>query len=125
MKKIALIACLLMPFAPSAFAANAAGASPIAPSGTPVAHDITNTDCAMVSSANTFAITPSANVGMAYVCDSAAAAIQTGSTKGKYVYGGGTSGGSVKQCGGSSPVAVSTTNGYAAAPTITTGDGCS
>lgn len=117
MKKIALIAALLLPFAGSAIAGT------LGPSnGAPTQGQITNTECSMVASTNPFTMTASANVGLSYICDSAAAAVQAGSTKGKYVYGGGTSGGSVKQCG---TTAVSTTNGYASAPSSATSDGCS
>lgn len=117
MKKIALIAALLLPFAGSAVAGTLGPTN-----GAPTQGTIDNTACAMVSSTSSFVMTASANVGVNYVCDSSAAAVQAGSTKGKYVYGGGTNGGSVKQCG---TTAVNTSTGYSSAPSAATGDGCS
>lgn len=96
-------------------------ATSIAPSASPTGQDIANADCAMVNANNTFNFKPSANVGVAWTCNTTAAAVQTGSIKGKYVYGGGTSGGAVQQCG---TAAVKTDTGYSAAPASADGTGC-
>lgn len=74
----------------------------------------------MVDANSGFTFKASANVGVAYFCDTTAAAVQAGSTKGKWVYGGTTNGGGVRVCDG---VAVSTSTGYSAAPSDAS-DGC-
>jgi hypothetical protein len=98
----------------------------IAPSDTPAATTIDNTACAMVSVNSSFQFTASRNVGVGFACDvgGTIVAVNAGNIKGKYVYGGSSNGGSVKQCG---TTAVSATNGYSvAAPAVTaTSDGCS
>lgn len=108
----------------SALQVNAAGT--IAPSAAadPTVSTIPNASCAMVGANSAFTFTASRNVGLAYDCDTVTVVVQSGNTKGKYVYGGSSNGGSVKQCGTTS---VSTSTGYASAPTLTAtpADGCS
>ena len=108
----------------SALQVNAAGTIPPSTTADPTASTISNGSCAMVGPNSAFSFTPSKNVGLAYNCDTVTVVVQSGNTKGKYVYGGSSNGGSVKQCGSTS---VSTTNGYASG-TLTlsaTADGCS
>lgn len=75
-------------------------------------------DCAMVQTA--FVLKLSQNVGAAWTCDTTAAAVNTGSTKGASTFGGSTAGGTVAKCSG----APSTTNGYGLTP-ASVNDGCS
>ena len=103
-----------------ATALSASAATSISASETPGITTISNTDCAMVTTASPFAFTASRSVGLAWACDTTAVAVNAGNTKGKFSYGGSSNGGSVKQCGSS----VSTTNGFALTPNVT-GDGCS
>lgn len=112
MKKLALISLMSL--------AGVASAGTLAPSANGASTTVDSTSCGMVQTA--FTLKLSQNVGAAWTCDTTAAAVQTGSTKGKYVFGGGTAGGAVKQCG---TTAVSTSTGYNAAPSSATGDGCS
>lgn len=100
MKKIALFALMSV-------LSGAAVSGTIAPKTTGDATDITATDCPMV--ATTFTFNTSANVGASYFCSTTAAAVQTGSTKGKYIYGGTTEGGGVRACGNEE---VNTSTGY-------------
>lgn len=74
--------------------------------------------CDMVQTS--FTLKLSQNVGAAWTCDTTAAAVNTGSTKGKNTFGGSTSGGTVASCG-STP---DSTNGYGLTPAAVT-DGCS
>lgn len=115
MKKIALFV-LTSALSGSVFAGN------VGPSTTGASATVDETACPMVAAGSSFEFKTSANVGVGYLCDTTSAAVQSGSTKGKYVYGGGTSGGSVKQCG---TTAVSTSTGYSAVPSSAGGDGCS
>lgn len=94
-----------------------AGSGTISPSTTPTAQTKSDLDFAP-----SITITLSKNVGLAYNGSTTALAVNAGSTKGKNSYGGGTSGGSVKECTGKP---VNTTNGYGVAPAAPTGDGCS
>lgn len=94
-----------------------AGSGTIPPSTTPTAQTKSDLDFAP-----SITITLSKNVGLAYNGSTTALAVNAGSTKGKNSYGGGTSGGSVKECTGKP---VSTTDGYGVAPAAATGDGCS
>ena len=89
MKKLALFA--LMSVLSTAAISDTTGT--IAPSGNPMAQPITSAECDMVATSSNFDFKPSAYVGIAYACSPTAAAVQAGSQKGKYVYGGGTSGG--------------------------------
>lgn len=73
--------------------------------------------CAMVQTS--FSLKLSQNVGAAWMCDTTAAAVNTGSTKGKYAYGGSTSGGTVSSCG----TTPDSTNGYNLTPS-TVSSGC-
>lgn len=114
MKKIALFALMSV-------LSGAAVSGTIAPSGTGTTENIDSTDCEMVASASSFDFKTSANVGVSYTCSTTAAAVQAGSTKGKFVYGGSTAGGGVKSCG----TDVSTSNGYSSTPSSAEGDGCS
>ena len=93
----------------------------VSPSDTPAAASITSASCDMVSQNSPFSFTASRNVGLAWNCSQTGVAVNSGNTKGKFSYGGSSNGGSVKQCSSS----VSTTNGYAATPGSSTGDGCS
>jgi hypothetical protein len=118
MKKI--LALVLSTFALSATAGTIApSAAPIAP----VAENVTVATCELLKVP--FKFTQSANVGIAYTCDTTSAAINTGNTKGKYTYGASTNGGSAKQCSTLAAADVSTTNGYKLTPTLgPTADGC-
>lgn len=111
MKKIALFA-LMSALSGTAFS------GVIAPSNAGATENIDSTKCAMVASS--FDFKTSANVGVAYTCSTTAAAVQAGSTKGKFVYGGSTAGGGVKSCGTN----VSTSNGYSSTPSSAEGTGC-
>lgn len=113
MKKLALFA-LMATLSGSAFS------GVIAPSATPADESVTTGDCTFIKT--DFTMKVSAYVGLAYACSTTAAAVQAGSQKGKYVYGGGTSGGGVERCG---TTEVSTANGYAATIASAGGDGCS
>jgi hypothetical protein len=115
MKKYAL-------FVLAAAISGSVSAGTVGPSGTGAQGTVDETACAMVNTNSSFTFKASANVGVGYLCDTTAAAVQAGSTKGKYVYGGGTTGGGVKQCG---TTPVSTSTGYSAVPTSAGGDGCS
>lgn len=70
----------------------------------------------------TITVNLSKNVGIAATGSATALVVNTGSTKGKNSYGGGTTGGSVKEC---ADKPVNTTNGYGVAAPSITGDGCS
>lgn len=122
MKKIVMTAVMLL-------ASGMVSAGTFAPSSTPTpptTNNMTNTECTMISAASPFKFTPSANVGLGYTCDTTSIAVNGGSTKGKYTYGGSTtSSGGVAVCGGASPVAVSTATGYTVAGPDVTKDGCS
>lgn len=111
MKKIALFALMSV-------LSGAAVSGTIAPSTTGSATEITSTACPMV--ATTFTFNTSANVGASYFCSTTAAAVQTGSTKGKYIYGGTTEGGGVRACG---TTEVNTSTGYKDTLSATT-SGC-
>jgi hypothetical protein len=103
-----------------ATALSAGAATSISASDTPGVTTVSNSDCAVVNTASPFAFTPSRAVGLAWACDAATVAVNSGNTRGKFSYGGSSNGGSVKQCGSS----VSTSNGFALTPNVT-GDGCS
>ncbi len=90
-----ILASIAMAFS---FQVNAAGVIDKSET-TPAATAVANADCAFVSQNSTFKFTASKNVGLTYACNKTNAAIQAGNTKGKYAYGGNTSGGSVTQCG--------------------------
>lgn len=77
-------------------------------------------DCDMIAGNNTFDLKLSANVGLSWSCSPTAAAVIAGSTKGKYVYGGGTSGGGVHKC----TTEVSTSTGYSGTISSAEGNGC-
>ena len=113
MKKYLLIPMLLtattMVHAGSTLGANTAGTS----------SNISSSDCAMVQTA--FDLKLSQNVGAAWKCDTTAAAVNSGSTKGKNSFGGSTSGGTVAACAGKAP---DSTNGYNLTPAAVT-SGCS
>ena len=79
---------------------------------------VDSASCAMVQTS--FTLKLSQNVGAAWLCDTTAAAVNTGSTKGKSTFGGSTSGGTVAACAGGTP---SSTNGYGTTPTVVT-SGC-
>lgn len=64
----------------------------------------------------------SKNVGLAATGSATALVVNAGSTKGKNSYGGGTTGGSVKEC---TSAPASTANGYGVATPSISGDGCS
>ncbi|KAB2308484.1 hypothetical protein F8A87_12350 [Betaproteobacteria bacterium SCN2] len=100
MKKIALFALMSV-------LSGAAVSGTIAPTTTGDATPIDNAACPMVATSFTF--NTSANVGASYFCSTTAGAVQTGSTKGKYVYGGTTEGGGVRACG---TTEVNTSTGY-------------
>ena len=102
-------------------ALNANAISVIAPLDSPVSVAVASADCNMVSTNSTFNFTPSRNVGLTWACNTTAVAVNAGNTKGKYVYGGSSNGGSVKQCG---TTTASTSTGYSATPAVTA-DGCS
>jgi len=97
-------------------------AGTIAPTDSPTATTISQTNCSYISTNSPFAFTLSRNVGLAYNCSTTAVAVNTGNTKGKFTYGGSSNGGSVKQCG---TTAVSTANGYTVTAPSTSADGCS
>ena len=109
-----------------AIPASAIPAVTIPPLAVPLAANVNNAGCPMVSANSAFTFVPSANVGVIYNCDAAGTiiAVNSGNTKGKYSYGGSSNGGSVKQCG---TTPVSSSNGYSAAiaTVTTTTDGCS
>lgn len=113
MKKIALFAML-------AALSGSAISGTIAPNPSGQTATVTTGNCAFLQTDLTMQV--SANVGMAYICDTTAAAVQAGSTKGKYVYGGSTNGGGVQRCG---TTEVSTSTGYATSIASAQGDGCS
>lgn len=115
MKKIALFALMSV-------LSTAAVSGTVGPLGTGDQATIDSTACPMVDASSSFVFKTSANVGVAYLCTTTAAAVQAGSTKGKNVYGGSTAGGGVMVCSG---VTLSTTTGYAAEPTSAEGTGCS
>lgn len=100
MKKIALFALM-------SILSGAAVSGTIAPKAGGDATKIDATACPMVATEFTF--NTSANVGASYFCSTTAAAVQTGSTKGKYIYGGTTEGGGVRACG---TTEVNTSTGY-------------
>ncbi|MGB9150717.1 MAG: hypothetical protein WCB36_10775 [Burkholderiales bacterium] len=119
MKKILVIAL-------SSFAMNAFAVGTIAPDPAPVkpaAENVTTATCTLLKVP--FFFVPSANVGVAYDCDTTSAAINTGNVKGKYTYGASTNGGSAKQCVTTATGDVSTSTGYKVAAPAVTGDGCS
>jgi len=118
MKKISALALMLV-----AFGANA---EPIKASETPSVNTLKNADCPMIAGTNELAFTASKSVGVAYLCSSTAAAVNAGNTRGKFVYGGGTSGGGgVVKCATDDTADVDTTNGYKAVPGDAEGNGCS
>ena len=120
MKKIVAIM-----FAGVALQAGAVGTiAPLSNPVKPAADNVTLATCPLLKTPFTF--TQSANVGLAYDCDTIEAVVNAGNIKGKFTYGGSTNGGSVKQCVvGTSTADVSTTVGYKLpAPTLTA-DGCS
>lgn len=100
MKKLALFALMSV-------LSGAAVSGTIAPATAGDATSIDETACPMVATSFTF--NTSANVGASYFCSTTAAAVQTGSTKGKYIYGGTTEGGGVRACG---TTEVNTSTGY-------------
>jgi len=102
--------------------ATSANAITIAPSSAGSTATVVNGSCGMVSANSGFNFVTSANVGVAYICDPTSVAVQAGNQKGKFVFGGGSQGGSVKQCG---TTAVDTSTGYKATPGSATTDGCS
>jgi hypothetical protein len=119
MKKILVIAL-------ASLSLNAFASGTIAPVDAPVkpaAENVTTTTCTLLKVP--FFFVQSANVGVAYDCDTTSAAINTGNVKGKYTYGASTNGGSAKQCVTTAAADVSTTNGYKVAAPAVTGDGCS
>jgi len=94
MKKIAYIAALSL----ISGMAIADTTGTLAPTAAGNSKNMTSTDCDMIAGTNNFDLKLSANVGMSWSCSPTAAAVIAGSIKGKYVYGGGTSGGGVHQC---------------------------
>ena len=119
MKKISALVLMLV-----AFGANAGTIS--VSETTPKSNDISTTECAMISGANVLKFTASKSVGVAYTCSTTAAAVNAGNTRGKFSYGGGTSGaGGVVKCATGDTADVSTTNGYALTPATADGNGCS
>ena len=125
MKKIATIVFALLSAGYITQASAAAAVSPIAPADPSVTGTIATAECPMVAATSTFNLTPSRNVGMTYTCSATAIAVNAGNKKGKYTYGGSSNGGSVTQCGGTTPVAVDPANGYTVAAPTATLDGCS
>mgnify|MGYP001381388128 CR=1 FL=1 len=113
MKKIALFAML-------AALSGSAISGTIAPTTTGSQATVTTGDCSFLQTDMTMQV--SANVGMAYICSTTAAAVQAGSIKGKYVYGGSTNGGGVQRCNNDE---VSTSTGYKTTISSADGDGCS
>lgn len=111
MKKSLLIPVLLAA-ATSANAITSLGANTAGTSA-----NITSADCSMVQTS--FDLKLSQNVGAAWYCSTTAAAVNAGSTKGKFSYGGTTEGGTVSAC----TSAPDSTNGYSTTPTGT-GSGC-
>lgn len=116
MKKLALFA-LISVFSTAAIADTT---GTIAPSGAPTAQPITSAECDMVATTSNFDFVPSAYVGIAWACTPTAAAVQAGSQKGKFAYGGSTNGGGVMKCTSE----VDTSTGYATAPSSAGGTGC-
>jgi hypothetical protein len=125
MKKIATVIFAVLSAGYVAQASAAAATSPIIAADPSVTGTVSSTECPMVAQTSTFNLTPSRNVGLAYTCSTTAIAVNSGNKKGKYTYGGSSNGGSVTQCGGATPVAVDTTNGYTVAAPDSTKDGCS
>lgn len=116
MKKIALFA--LMSVFSTAAISDTTGT--LAPSATGAQQTMTATQCDMIAGTNTFELKLSSNVGMSWSCSPTAAAVIAGSIKGKYVYGGGTSGGGVHQCSAT----VDTSTGYSGTVSSAEGNGC-
>ena len=81
--------------------------------------------CAMVSATSSFLFTPSKNVGVKYLCDATAIAVNAGNLKGKYTYGGSSNGGSVHQCSTAAAGDIGANGFNAGFPTAATTDGCS
>lgn len=120
MKKIFALSLML-----AAFNAHAATGT-VAASETPSSNDIANAQCDMIAGANVLKFTASKSVGVAYNCSTTAAAVNAGNTRGKFAYGGGTSGaGGVVKCASGDTADVDTTNGYSLTPAAADGDGCS
>ncbi len=119
MKKISALALML-----AAFNAHAVTGT-VAASETPKSNDIATAQCDMISGANVLKFTASKSVGVAYNCSTTAAAVNAGNTRGKFSYGGGTSGaGGVVKCASGDTADVSTTNGYALTPAAADNNGC-
>lgn len=119
MKKISALALMLV-----SFGAHAATGT-VTASDTPKSNDIANAQCEMISGANILKFTASKSVGVAYNCSTTASAVNAGNTRGKFSYGGGTSGaGGVVKCASGDTADVSTANGYALTPAAADGNGC-
>lgn len=117
MKKIAYIAALSL-ISGMAIADTTGSLAPSAAGATKT--NFGAGDCDMIAGTNTFDLKASANVGLSWSCSPTAAAVIAGSTKGKYVYGGGTSGGGVHKC----TTEVSTSTGYSGTISSAEGNGC-
>ena len=123
MKKIATIICAVLS-ASYVVQASAAGTQ-LAPKDPAVVTQVDSTTCAMVSATSPFQFAQSKNVGVSYICDTTAIAVNAGNTKGKFTYGGSSNGGSVHQCATGTTADV-TANGYLAGmPSAATTNGCS
>lgn len=119
MKKISALALMLVSFGAHALTGT------ITASETPSSSDIAVAQCDMISGTNVFKFTPSKSVGVAWNCSTTAAAVNAGNTRGKFTYGGGTSGGGgVVKCAAGDTADVDTTNGHGGAPATATGTGC-
>ncbi len=117
MKKISALALML-----AAFGANA---GTIDAKETPGENIVKNADCEMIAGTNELKFTASKSVGVAYLCSTTAAAVNAGNTRGKFTYGGGTSGGGgVVKCAANDTPDVDTTVGHGGAPATATGNGC-
>lgn len=103
MKKHLLISMLLA-------ASTMAQAGTLGASTAGATMDIDSAACGMVQTS--FNLKLSQNVGAAWTCNTTTAAVNAGSTKGKYAYGGSTSGGTVASCG----TTPDPTNGYNLTP---------
>lgn len=112
MKKL-IAATLFAGLSVSAFAADCA--NPIAPLSTPV-------KCTVKAAAEPkfikidFDFQPSSGIGIGYFEEAAGVSVLAGNVKGKFVYGGSSNGGSVKQCQ-TAASDVDTTKGIAGVPT--------
>ena len=116
MKKILALTLMYAAF-------NMAYAAPIGPADAPKANTIDAVACPMVDAASPLTFTASKGVGVGYNCITTGAAVNAGNVKGKFTYGGTTSGnGGVLGCAGSK---ADTSVGYSVAAPDVTKDGCS